>query len=128
MRFRSQYRQDLEETLPGNEPSGPQRSRLAPWDQQEREPAHAWDLFQRYLISDARSIAAWARETGQKPAEVAGLASRWRWAARKAALSGYLHDAAIASAEDAARERGRQHGAFLADALAWAHESLQARN
>lgn len=114
---------------PDREPAEapPEHERRAPWDRQAHEPDHAWDLFSRFLTSSERTIASFAEARGLERPTVQTLAARWQWKARRAALEAHLHDASIASAEDAARERGRLHAGFLADALGWARESMQAR-
>jgi hypothetical protein len=101
---------------------------LDPWSRQPGEPDLAWALFSRYVVSEATSIAAFARSEGSSGAPaLAALAARWRWRARRAALEAHLHDVRISGAVREAREQGIAHARATGAALAWATESILAR-
>lgn len=99
-----------------------------PWSRQPGEPDLAWGLFSRWCVSEATSIAAFARdETPESAPALAALAARWRWRARRAALENHLHDTRIAGAVREAREQGAAHARATGAALSWATESILAR-
>ena len=113
----------------GAEPLEAPPASLDPWSRQPGEPDLAWALFSRFVMSEAPTIAAFAREEGSSGAPaLAALAARWRWRARRAALEAHLHDARISGAVREAREQGAAHARATSAALAWATESILARS
>ena len=127
MTRRSHARRDDDEGDSGEALEAPPAA-LDPWSRQPGEPDLAWALFSRFVVSEAPTIAAFAREEGSSGAPaLAALAARWRWRARRAALEAHLHSARISGAVREAREQGAAHARATSAALAWATESILAR-
>lgn len=99
-----------------------------PWERLPGEPSEAWELFSRYVLSSAPSIARFAAEVGthSRPA-LAALAARWRWLARRDALTWHLHREAVLGASEEAHAQGAAHARATAAGLDWAVESMAAR-
>ena len=114
---------DIEDDLLGAPPA----PALDPWSRQQGEPDLAWGLFSRWIVSDAATVAAFARDEHQSAPNLAGLAARWRWRARRAALEEHLHASRISGAVREAREQGAAHARATSAALEWATESILAR-
>lgn len=107
----------------------PEPRRAAPWERADGEPDDSWLLFGRFALSDASTISAFARsEVPERslPA-VSALAARWRWRARRDALTWHLQREAVRGAVEESRSQGAAHARATAAALDWAVDSIAER-
>lgn len=97
----------------------------AVWERRPDESDQAWSLFSRWVLSDAPTIAAFARACPEVSAPTLhALAARGRWRARRAALEAHLHAARVQGAVAEARAQGEAHARATSAALDWATTSI----
>lgn len=117
---------NLEDDDPAPEPE--RKPAPDPWERMPGEPSEAWELFSRYVLSEAPSISKFAAEvrTHSRPA-LAAMSARWRWLARRDALTWHLQREAVQGAAEEARAQGAAHARVTASLLDWAAESIARR-
>lgn len=116
----------LEDDDPALEPE--RKPAPDPWERMPGEPSEAWELFSRYVLSEAPSIAKFAAEVGtHSRSALAAMSARWRWLARRDALTWHLHREAVQGAAEEARAQGAAHARVTASLLDWAAESIARR-